>query len=105
MPSIQFLKAPPTTTGGSVSDNERRQRVLSEGQAIVADSTSDDTNSSDAASGPAPNTAINSISEEDQQDLDEKCRPITSMMVSLPKETTHKFVFDACAGLSGTETL
>ena len=27
------------------------------------------------------------------------------MMVNLPKETTHKFVFDVCAGLSGTETL
>ena len=54
--------------GGSVSDDKRRQRVLSEGQAIVADSTSDDTMSSDAASGSAPNTH-NGIGDEDQQFL------------------------------------
>ena len=62
--------------GGSVSDDKRRQRVLSEGQsvlsegkAIVADSTSDDTMSSDAASGSAPNTTHNGICDEDQQFL------------------------------------
>ena len=55
--------------GGSVSDDKRRQRVLSEGQAIVADSTSDDTMSSDAASGFAPNTIHNGICDEDQQFL------------------------------------
>ena len=82
MPPIQFLKAPPTTAGGSVSDNERRQRVLSEGQAIVADSTSDDTNSSDAASGPAQNTAINCLSEEDQQDLGKLAKSLIRFLIN-----------------------
>lgn len=30
---------------------------------------------------------------------------MTSLMPNLPGETTRKFLFDACAGLSGTETL
>ena len=33
------------------------------------------------------------------------CKPMTSMIQSLQKPTVQKLLFDACAGLSGTETL
>mmetsp|Transcript_11167 Transcript_11167/g.14129 ORF Transcript_11167/g.14129 Transcript_11167/m.14129 type:complete len:138 (-) Transcript_11167:565-978(-) len=33
------------------------------------------------------------------------CRPITLLMPSCQKESTRKYLFDVCAGLSGTETL
>ena len=33
------------------------------------------------------------------------CRPITSLIPSCQQESTRKYLFDACAGLSGVETL
>ena len=33
------------------------------------------------------------------------CRPITSMIPSCQSDSTRKYLFDVCAGLSGTETL
>ena len=33
------------------------------------------------------------------------CRRMITLLPGLTKETARRFVFDACAGLSGTETL
>ena len=52
----------------------------------MADSTSDDTNSSDAASGPAPGTA-NSISEEDQQYLGKLAKSLIRFLIDSKSET------------------
>lgn len=69
---------------------------------MVVDSTSDDTESFDAKSQKSQETA----ETEDIEDLfiAEKCKPMTSLMPNLPPACRH-FVFDACAGLSGSETL
>lgn len=60
---------------------KRRVRAQSE-NAIVADSTSDDTNSDSSGN------------DEDQM-LNELCKPMTSMLGSVVRETCRKFVFDA----------
>lgn len=73
----------------------------------MVESTSDDSESSDAdaASGGSGGPEAIDKDTEEQKLIVEMCRPMTKIMAGLPKETTRKFVFDACAGLSGSETL
>ena len=33
------------------------------------------------------------------------CKPMTTLMPNMPPKSTHKLLFDVCAGLSGSETL
>lgn len=78
------------------SNEEVLERRISD-PALVIESTSDDTVSSEEIN---PQMASN---DEDIL-IAEKCRPMTSTMRGLKQDSTQKFVFDVCAGLSGEET-